>query len=165
MEIKKLPISKIKPAKYNPRKDLEPSDPEYQKLKKSILEFELIEPLVWNRRTGNLISGHQRLKILKELGYSEVEVSAVNLSDEREKALNLALNKIQGEWDFPALKDLLEELDTGAFDMDLTGFDTSEIEDLMTQFHVPLEEPEYDKGNEGDLKIIKCPKCGYKFPA
>ena len=134
MEILAIATDKIKPAVYNPRKDLKPGDPEYIKLKKSILEFDMVEPLVWNKRTGNLVGGHQRLKVLKELGIKQVEVSVVDLSPVKEKALNLALNKIQGEWDFPRLKDLLEELDTGDFDMEITGFDLKEIEDLMSQF-------------------------------
>jgi len=137
--VEKIKIESIKPAKYNPRKDLKPGDPEYEKLKKSITEFDMVEPLVWNKRTGNLVGGHQRLKILQEMGASEVDVSVVDLPPSREKALNLALNKIQGDWDLPKLKDLLEELDTGDFDMEITGFDDKEIENLMTQFHVPGE--------------------------
>jgi len=139
VEIQTLPISKINPAIYNPRKDLKPGDQEYEKLKKSIDEFYIVEPLIWNKRTGNLVGGHQRLKILKERGDQEVEVSVVDLNEAKEKALNLALNKISGEWDYPALKDLLQELDTGAFDIEITGFDLGEIEDLMNQFHVPEE--------------------------
>lgn len=139
MEIQMLKISEINPAKYNPRKDLQPGDLEYEKLRKSLTEFDLVEPLIWNKRTGNLIGGHQRLKILKELGIEKVEVSVVDLSEVKEKALNLALNKIQGEWDFPRLKDLLEEIDVGDFDIEMTGFDLKEIEDLMTQFH-PTDE-------------------------
>ena len=137
MLIETIPIEDIRPAVYNPRKDLQPTDPEYQKLRKSIAEFDLVEPLVWNRRSGNLIGGHQRLKILKEQGHTEVEVSVVDMDATREKALNLALNKISGEWDMPMLKDLLQELDTGEMDMEITGFDLKEIEDLMAQFHVP----------------------------
>ncbi len=111
MEIRKMPIDKLDPAYYNPRKDLKPGDPEYEKLKKSIQEFDLVEPLVWNERTSRLIGGHQRLKVLQELGYTKVEVSVVDLPEEKEKALNVALNKIQGDWDYVKLKDLLEELD------------------------------------------------------
>ncbi len=139
MLIKTLKVSEINPARYNPRKDLKPEDSEYKKLKKSILEFDLVEPLVYNQRSGNLIGGHQRLKILKELGIKEVEVSMVDLDDEKEKALNLALNKIQGYWDLPKLKDLLEELDTGNFDIEITGFDNVEIEELQTQLFEPAE--------------------------
>ena len=139
MEILSIAVKEINPAEYNPRKDLKPGDPEYEKLKKSILEFDMVEPLVWNKQTGNLVGGHQRLKILQELGIKKVDVSVVDLSPVKEKALNIALNKIQGEWDFPKLKDLLQELDTGGFDMEITGFDPGEIEELMTQFHVPEE--------------------------
>ncbi len=139
MNIETIPINKINPAPYNPRRDLQPGDPEYEKLKKSLAEFDLVEPLIWNSRTGNLVGGHQRLKILQARGDKDVEVSVVDLPEKKEKALNLALNKISGEWDYPKLKDILEELDTGGFDMEITGFDDSEIEDLMTQFFVPGE--------------------------
>ena len=162
LEIRKMPIDEINPAHYNPRKDLQPGDMEYEKLKKSILEFDLVEPLVWNRRTGRLVGGHQRLKVLKELGYSEVEVSVVDLPEEKEKALNIALNKIQGDWDYEKLKDLLQELDTGELDLELTGFDMDEIEDLIAQLHVPEEivedeapePPEEPITKPGDLWIL-----------
>lgn len=162
MEIRKIPIEKIDPAYYNPRKDLKPGDPEYEKLKKSITEFDLVEPLVWNKKTGRLVGGHQRLKVLKELGYTEIEVSVVDLPEDKEKALNIALNKIQGDWDYEKLKNLLEELDTGEFDLELTGFDMEEIEDLMTQFNVPEEivedeapePPEEPITKPGDLWLL-----------
>jgi hypothetical protein len=99
----------------------------------------LVEPLVWNKQTGNLVGGHQRLKVLKEQGVKEVEVSVVDLEPTKEKALNIALNKAQGEWDFPKLKDLLQEIDTGEFDIGITGFDEQEIEDLMNQLYTPDE--------------------------
>lgn len=141
MKIAKMPLTKMNPAHYNPRQDLQPGDPDYDKLKRGIQEFGLVEPLVWNQRTGRLVGGHQRLKVLKDLGYAEAQVSVVDLDETREKALNLALNKISGEWDMPKLKDLLEKLDTGAFDMEITGFDEKELEQLMTQYHVdPKEE-------------------------
>jgi DNA modification methylase len=139
VEIRKMPVAEIDPAFYNPRKDLKSGDSEYEKLKKSIQEFDLVEPLIWNKRTGRLVGGHQRLKVLQELGYSEIEVSVVDLPEDREKALNVALNKIQGDWDYEKLKDLLQELDTGEFDLELTGFDMEEIEDLIAQLHVPEE--------------------------
>lgn len=139
MQIERMPVDQIRASAYNPRKDLKPGDPEYEKLKKSIIEFDMVEPLVWNKKTGNLVGGHQRLKILKELGVEGVEVSVVDLSEVKEKALNLALNKISGEWDMPRLKDLLEELDTGEFDIEITGFDFKEVESLMAQFH-PTDE-------------------------
>ncbi len=139
MQVSKIPIGQLKPAAYNPRKDLQPGDPEYEKLKRSMQEFGYVEPIVWNKRTGNIVGGHQRYKVLLDMGMREVDCVVVDLDETKEKALNLALNKIQGDWDYPKLKDLLQELDTGEFDLELTGFDMDEIEDLMTQFHVPGE--------------------------
>src|SRR5450756_2020268 len=131
MKIIKIPITKIKPARYNPRLDLQPGEPEYEKIKRSITEFDLVEPLVWNKQTGNLVAGHQRLKILKDQGITEIEVSIVDLSEPREKALNIALNKVDGAWDFPKLTELLQELDMEKI---FTGFDEGEIEKLATKF-------------------------------
>ncbi len=151
MIIQKIPINKINPAAYNPRKDLQSDDPEYQKLKKSIEEFDLVEPLIWNKQTGNLVGGHQRLKVLIEQGIKEVDVSVVDLPDSKEKALNIALNKISGDWDLPKLKDLLQEIDTGEFDIEITGFDEKEIEDLMNQLYTPDE-------NEKDDDVPEVPE-------
>lgn len=132
MIIQSIPVSSVNPAPYNPRKNLKPSDREYQKLKKSIETFDLVEPLVWNKRTGNLVGGHQRFKIIKdELKCETVEVSVVDLDEKKEKALNIALNKISGEWDFKTLKELLVELDDGSFDLSLTGFDELELKELI----------------------------------
>ncbi len=154
MEIQKIQISKINPAAYNPRKDLQSGDLEYEKLKKSITEFDLVEPLIWNKRTNNLIGGHQRLKILKEQGKTEVDVSVVDLSEVKEKALNIALNKISGDWDLPKLKDLLQELDTGEFDIEITGFNEQEIEDLINQLYVPDENEQDDQVPEVPEELI-----------
>jgi len=154
LKIETIEINKINPAVYNPRKDLKPGDTDYEKLKKSILAFDMVEPLVWNKQTGNLVGGHQRLKIMKELGYTEADVSVVDIDETQEKALNIALNKISGEWDLPSLKDLLQELDTGAFDMEITGFDAKEIEDLMNQFHIPEEGLTDDDAVPEDVETV-----------
>ena len=162
MEIKKIQTDKLSPARYNPRKDLQPGDPEYEKLKRSMQEFGYVEPIVWNKRTGNIIGGHQRLKVLIDMGMQEVDCVVVDLDEAKEKALNLALNKIQGDWDMPKLKDILQELDTGEFDLELTGFDMGEIEDLIAQLHVPEEivedevpePPEEPITKPGDLWIL-----------
>jgi len=110
MNIEKIPTSKINPAPYNPRKNLQPDDLEYKKLLRSIDEFDCVQPLVWNCRTGNLVGGHQRLKVLIARGDKEVLCSIVDLPPEKEKALNLALNKISGDWDEDKLATLLDEL-------------------------------------------------------
>ncbi len=135
MNIKTVPISKIQRARYNPRKLLKPGDPAYDKLKKTVTRFGLVEPLVWNERTGNLVGGHQRLSVIEERGDTSVEVSVVDLDERAEKVLNLALNKHSGEWDFASLADMLQELDTGDIDMELTGFSADELEKLIGGLH------------------------------
>ena len=94
MKIETVPVSKISPAPYNPRKDLKPGDAEYEKLKRSMEAFGCVEPLVWNRRTGHLVGGHQRFKVLCAQCVETIEVSVVDLPIEQEKSLNIALNKI-----------------------------------------------------------------------
>ncbi|HEM1828263.1 TPA: ParB N-terminal domain-containing protein, partial [Listeria monocytogenes] len=89
MNIQEIEVSKINPAAYNPRIDLMPGDLEYEKLKKSIEEFGYIDPLIWNERTGNLVGGHQRYKILLEGKPENLTVSVVNLDINQEKALNI----------------------------------------------------------------------------
>jgi DNA modification methylase len=162
MNIQKIPINQINPAAYNPRKDLQPGDPEYEKLKRSMQEFGYVEPIVWNKRSGNIVGGHQRYKVLLDTGAQEIDCVVVDLDETKEKALNIALNKIQGDWDYIKLKDLLQELDTGEFDIELTGFDMGEIEDLVAQLHVPEEiiedevpePPEKPITNPGDLWLL-----------
>ena len=144
MNIQKIPVSRINPAPYNPRADLQPGDPDYEKLKKSITEFGYVEPLVWNKRTETLISGHQRLKILVGQGVQEVEVSVVDLPLGKEKILNLGLNRIEGRWDEDKLAVLLEELSkTPDFDVGITGFSLPEISEILDQ-HTEDKEDDFD---------------------
>ena len=152
MDIQKIEVSKINPAAYNPRVDLKPNDSEYEKLKQSINTFGYVEPLVWNKQTGNLVGGHQRLKILIEQGATEVEVSVVDLPIDKEKALNLALNKIRGDWDDDKLAVLLEELNQNPnLDMNLTGFEAPEISEILDR----AEEAKEDGFDlEGELNNI-----------
>ncbi|VUG07065.1 Modification methylase RsrI [Paenibacillus polymyxa] len=141
MKIRVLPIEQINAAAYNPRADLQPGDPEYEKLKASIESFGYVEPIVWNERTGNMVGGHQRYKIMvNELGHTELTVSVVDLDDQQEKLLNLALNKISGNWDDAALYRLLDELEKSGADLALSGFDLEEFEDLAAEFAVPQDE-------------------------
>jgi DNA modification methylase len=139
MDIRTVPIGDVNPAPYNPRKNLKPNDPEYEALRRSIDRWGLVEPLVWNERSGNLVGGHQRLKILKDKKAKEVEVSVVDLDANDEAALNVALNKIEGGWDMKLLADLLSELDANGYDATLTGFDIQELEELLTH-----EKPDAD---------------------
>lgn len=127
MEIVKVPVEQLLPADYNPRKDLRPGDPEFEKLKRSVEEFGYVEPIIWNRRTGIVVGGHQRLKVLQHLGFTEVDCVVLDLDEQKEKALNVALNKISGDWDIPLLTSLLKDLSDGGYDATLTGFDVSEM--------------------------------------
>src|SRR5690606_16211160 len=129
-EIATIPVSEIQFAPYNPRKDLKPGDPEYDALRRSIEQFGNVVPVVWNKRTGNLVGGHQRMKVLLELGATEVPAVVVDLDLVQEKTLNVALNKIQGEWDRDLLGQLLKELDAEGT-LELTGFEHSEFEALL----------------------------------
>jgi DNA modification methylase len=131
MKIEKIKIEKLNPAEYNPRKDLKPGDPEYEKLKNSILTFGYVEPVLWNKRTGNIIGGHQRYKVLVELGEKEIDCVVVDMDSENEKALNIALNKVSGDWDKDKLMLLIEDLQGVDFDVSLTGFDPAELDDLF----------------------------------
>ncbi len=132
MKIQKIPLSRINPASYNPRRDLKPDDKEYKQLVKSMDEFGCVEPLVWNKRTGNLVGGHQRFKVILAQGAKEAQVSVVDLSLEKEKALNIALNKIRGDWDRTKLAELIDELvKTPQIDIESVGFDMPEAEQLI----------------------------------
>ena len=122
MKIETIKIKDLKAAKYNPRKDLKPEDKEYQKIKKSILKFGYVETIIVNKDL-TVIGGHQRLKILEELGYEEIECNVVDLTKDEEKALNIALNNLSGDWDNQKLEDLIAELKEKDFDLDVTGFD------------------------------------------
>lgn len=134
MRIETVPVEQIDPAPYNPRRDLRPGDPAYEALSKSIDTFGYVEPLVWNMRTGHLVGGHQRLNILLERGVKTVQVSVVDLPPQREKALNLALNKIAGEWDRDLLARVLDDLiDVKDLDFTATGFDLGEARDIIAE--------------------------------
>ena len=80
-----------------------------------------------------MIGGHQRLYVLQELGYSETDVAVVDLSKQDEKALNIALNKISGEWDEVKLADIFAELNADGYDSTVTGYERSEISDILSE--------------------------------
>jgi len=172
MNIQTISIDRINAATYNPRVDLQPGDLEYEKLKRSIEEFGYVEPIVWNERTGNMVGGHQRYKIMvDELGHTELDVSVVDIDDQQERLLNLALNKVSGRWDEEALARLLDELQTAGAKLDLSGFEQHEIDVLLAEFTEPatdqlgdfdnreLDTSEYDESQFD----CKCPRCGFVF--
>lgn len=126
MQIEKKKVSELTPAPYNPRKI---SKKELERLKRSLDEFGYVEPVIWDKQTGYVVGGHQRLKALKELGVEEVDCVVVDLSEDKEKALNIALNKISGGWDSDKLYEILDELDNNKFDITFTGFEMADLDD------------------------------------
>lgn len=155
MKIEKRKLSDLKPAEYNPRKALTPADPEYQKIKRSIETFGYVDPMIINS-DGTIIGGHQRHTVLSDLGYSEAECVVLDLNKEDEKALNVAMNKISGEWDTNKLKDLLMDLDLGDYDLSLTGFDSKELGDLidLSGFEPEVTEDEFKPEEVEELSFV-----------
>lgn len=134
MQFQSYKIADLIPASYNPRKKLKPGDKEYEKIKNSIKEFGYVEPIIINSDM-TIIGGHQRATVLADLGYTEVECIVVDIDKTKEKALNVALNKITGEWNKELLADLIKDLEDSAFDVGITGFEPPEIEQLFNSVH------------------------------
>lgn len=124
-----MKLKDIRPAAYNPRVTLKPGDKDYEALKNSLERFGVAEPLIVNETTGNLVAGHQRLNVLKASGATEVEVVLVEMDEDKEKLLNIALNKIDGEWDYKKLEAMFEEIE--AEDIKFTGFSQEELDNLF----------------------------------
>ena len=162
-ELKVLPVSVLKPAEYNPRKKLKKGDKEYEKIKNSIEEFGFADPLVVNADM-TIIGGHQRLTVAMDLGYTEVPCAVVDIDKVREKALNIALNKITGAWDEQMLADLLTDLKEADYDLDWTGFEAAEVEQLFSNIYdKKVKEDDFDVDEElkqpvfsklGDLWVL-----------
>lgn len=119
-------INDVLESPFNPRRI---TDDVLARLKKSIQQFGYVDPLIVNKQNMQVVGGNQRLRAMKELGYTNVSVVFVDLDDSKEKALNVALNKISGEWDFEKLTSLMTSLDEA--DLEFTGFGDSEIEMLL----------------------------------
>jgi DNA modification methylase len=130
LQIETKPLAQLQAAPYNPRTV---SDEMLASLTGSITRFGLVEPIIWNRRSGNVVGGHQRLKVLVAQGVEQTDVVVVDLAPEEEKTLNLALNKITGDWDLPKLSAVLEELRLAEADLNLTGFGEAEIGEIFAE--------------------------------
>jgi len=149
MEIQTLDVNKVKYAPYNPRKI---SPETLEKLKQSIEAFGYVEPIIVNKRTMHVVGGNQRLKAMKELGIKEVEAVIVDLDEKDEKVLNLALNKLMGQWDIELLRQVLSELDETQ--RLLAGFTDLEIESLLADSYFPPAEPEDTPEESGLIFVI-----------
>ena len=150
--VREIKVTELNAAQYNPRIALEPGMPEWEKLKTSIEQFGNVEPVVWNRRTGNVVGGHQRLAVLKSMGYESVPCSVVDLDEKEEKLLNIALNKIKGQWDY----DKLEEILSG-FDYEVataSGFSAEEIAVILANNDDLGDDADYGDWDDGEEKPI-----------
>lgn len=134
MEFKKIRIADLIPASYNPRKKLKKGDREYEKIRNSITEFGYVEPVIVNSDM-TIVAGHQRATVLTDLGYEEIDCIVIDIDKQKEKALNIALNKITGEWNKELLADLIADLQDSDFDVSFTGFEPPEIEQLFNSVH------------------------------
>ncbi len=160
MQVKTVKISELRPHPKNPR--VHP-DSAIEKLERSIKEFGWTNPILVSKE-GYILAGHARLKAAEKAGISEVPVIYLPLEGEKAEAYLVADNRLQDEtdWDYEKLKNLLQELDTGEIDLELTGFDIDEIEDLITQLHIPEEvtedeapePPEEPVTKPGDLWLL-----------
>jgi len=100
-------------------------------LRRSLREFGTVEPIVVNKRTGRIVGGHQRVKAAEAEGIKELPTVTVDLGKAEERQLNLALNRIHGEWDPEALSGVLASLKEMGGNLELTGFTDDELEDLL----------------------------------
>ena len=190
MEIVKVDINELISPEYNPRQI---TDDEMEKLKNSINEFGYVVPIIVNKHNNHIVGGNQRCLALKQLGYTMIDVIYINEQDiNKEKALNIRLNNLSGEWDTNKLQNILDDLKLQEFDVSLTGFDievqkfefddnspiynvpSSDIVDMKSEdqeetideiyFEIPDDEPEYDESIADTVESITCPRCGYELP-
>jgi len=159
MNVQSIPVEKLKPAKYNPRKDLKPGDPAYEKIKRSLKDFGYVDPIIWNEATGNIVGGHQRYKVLSAEGAKEISCVVVHIENPNdEKALNVALNKAVGEWEPVALAELLQELQANEYDIAATGFDAAEVDEMLSNLHdKDVQEDDFDIDAELNKPCVSRP--------
>ena len=203
MKIEKIKLTDLVPANYNPRQI---SKEEKKKLENSINNFGIVEPILINLSNNRIIGGHQRFDVLFDQHlldnniYAEVNLLRLNESygwvfpdndknlesEDMEKALNLVLNRVSGDWDGEKLHQVFNDLQESGFNqMGLTGFDNSEITGftglnnklnndtlaendeevtLDSSMIIPEDEPEYDESIADSIETITCPRCGYELP-
>lgn len=139
METKIIKLSEIKPAPYNPRVELTAKDQEYKALDASIEEHGLVLPLIVNLRDNCLIGGHQRLSVLLAEGETETNAVVVDMDEAQAKALCIALNKLDGDWDYGKLAELLQDLIEEQENLASTGFTQKDMDDLMVELYYDMK--------------------------
>lgn len=155
LEIRRMKISELKAADYNPRVKLQPGDPEFEALKNSLETDGLVLPIIWNEETGNVVGGHQRLTVLRETGEEYADVSVVHMDEKTEKQANIALNRVEGKWDDEKLRDLFAELDTE--DIFSTGFSEAELRAIYPEAldDDPIFDEEEDEENNSEEETVE----------
>lgn len=152
----------------NPRNPNKHPDEQIRLLAKIIVSQGWRAPITVSNRSGFIVRGHGRLQAALAAGLDQVPVDYQDYANEEEEWADLvADNRLAelAEIDRPMLKDLLEDIDLGVLeDIELTGFTDAALGELMSQFHVPESEPEYDESCADDVKKVICPECGHEFP-
>lgn len=166
MKTQVFKLADIKPAPYNPRVKLTAKDQEYKALSASIEENGLVLPLIVNLRDNCLIGGHQRLSVLLAAGETETNAVVVDMDEAQAKALCIALNKLDGEWDYGILAEILQELVEEHQDLTSTGFTDVDIHDLLGEIGEELgdgDDPPAAEKKDGSGDGIKCTVGDFKF--
>ena len=136
MNYQMMQLDEMNPSPYNPRKTLKPGEQKYEALKESISRFDLVEPIIVNQKTGNIVGGHQRYNVLRDMGITSTLAVVVDLDEDKEKLLNVALNKIEGDWDYEKLKEMLQEISPE--DIFATGFSKEELDSFFSDDGGPV---------------------------
>lgn len=167
MEIQKVKIKELNSPEWNPRRITEN---EKKKLMNSLETFGYIDPIIVNKHNMNIVGGNQRYHAMRELGWDEVDVVFIDEPNlDKEKAMNIALNKISGEWDMEKLVEITDELKLNEFvDVDLTGFEEAELDEIKLKSGLVYKEDDFSEEDiesmyeEPKTKKIICPNCGYE---
>lgn len=165
-KVERVKLAKVKPFDENPRTI---GERERKGLTKSLGKFGYVDLIVWNKRTGNIVGGHQRYSILQDEGVDEADMIVVDLPEEEELAANLTLNnpEIEGEWDDP-INELLEHME----ESDPDFFNELNFDDLRkaVESMAPVTgKDSYDNNQEIDIDDLtsdcdsKCPCCGFEW--
>lgn len=170
--LQELQLEEINLAVYNPRQDLKPGDKAWKDIERSMIQYGNLGGMVWNRRTKNLVAGHQRVKILRHHGRTSSIFAVVDFDEDAEKALNIALNRLgEGAWDRGRLSSLLTELQAKSFDLESLGFKRADLAHILkkpAKKHAldPDKVPSLTEAtltNEGDVYDIVTATCHHRL--
>ena len=159
MQIQDIKIQKLKPAEYNPRIM---DDKELEKLRRSLKEFGVVEPIVINKDM-TVIGGHQRLKVLRAMKRTEVPCIILDIDKKKEKLLNLALNRISGDWDQEKLSKLIKGI-SNYENIKLSGLDTEELESLSVQHDLMFGDDDKEMIFDSEEEVKKMFELNTRVP-